>query len=501
MTQVNRRLAAMATLIGNGATVSITVLQAFLLIPLSLATIGPHLYSSWLAASEVLIWMQMLDGGLPNLLMQRVGALVGRQDWHAAARWSSTTFLWLLVIGVLLLAAAVGLAPRVVDWLSVTASSQATFVACFRTAALASVLLMLSNGAVALSRGVQDTGLVSALQVAGAAAGLCVSLGLLIAGWGLWALAFGMLVRALLSATGAVCLLARLARRGHSWWASPSIVVSREILGLVPSMSVGNVAYALGNNSEVLLVTSVLGPGPALTYALTRRAFDGVRSLLDTVAWAVSGGFAHLVTAVDRHRAQSVLREILWLRIGIAALGLGTVVAVNESFVSLLFGASHFGGFWLTVAFALQMMLTGQSFLVNYLWRATGHVREGSLMLGAEAVARVILMAISLYVLGSVGAPLAAALVSLFALVLVHRRLRATLPAAPSEPDTAPAPWAPVLISAGAVLVALLPMPMTWTATAAVTTAMAIGGGGLLWIGQPAHARARIAGLLNLRSR
>lgn len=501
MTQVNRRFAAMATLMGNGATVTITVLQAFLLIPLSLATLGPHLYSSWLAASEILVWIQMLDGGLPNLLMQRVGALAGRQDWRMAARWSSTTFLWLFVVGGVLLSAAIVLAPMVADRLFVASAAQTTFVDCFRTAALASVLLLLSNGAVALSRGVQNTGLVSALQVTGAVSGLLVSLGLLIAGWGLWALALGLLVRAVVAMAGAVWLLARLSRHGHSWWTSPSSAVSREILGLVPSMSVGNVAYALGNNSEVLLVTTVLGPIPALAYALTRRAFDGVRSLLDTIAWAAAGGFAHLAAAADGHRSRAVLLEILSLRIGLAALGLGIVVAVNESFVTLLFGASNFGGFWLTLAFAIQLMLGGQSFLVNYLWRATGHVREGSLMLGAEAVARVILMSMGLFIAGSVGAPLAASVVSLFAFLVVYRRLDASLPAGPVEPDERLAHWVPVSIAVAAIVIALLPVPVSWPATAAVVTVMVAGGGVLLWIGQPARARASFAGMLQRRWR
>lgn len=482
MSRVNRRSAALATLAGNGLTVTITVAQAFLLIPLCLAYLGPNLYGSWLAAAEVLIWVQMLDGGLPNLLMQRVGALAGRSEWAAAARWTSTILAALCVIGLSLLALASSLAPAVGDWVAVGAADRSTFVACFRTAALASVLLMLGNGCVGLSRGVQRTALINVTQVCGAVTGLVVSMALLVAGWGLWALAIGLLARAVVAIAGAVVFLARLPPAGTSWWASPSSATAGEVGRLMPYMSTASIGYVLATNSEVLLVTTFLGPLPALAYALTRRAFDGVRTLLDTIAWAVSGGFAHLVTADDRSRSRAVLREILWVRLGVASVGVGIIVAVNAAFVSLLFGPDNFGGIVLTLAFALHIMLSGQSFLANYLWRASGYVREGSLMLGAEAGVRVVAMALGLLVWGLPGAPVAAAVVSGIALVVVHRRLDRTLPAGEAGRVKAPAVWTPAVVLTLATAVALAPTPLTWWTVG--TTVVVIGalGGGLLWL-------------------
>ena len=120
----------------------------------------------------------------------------------------------------------------------------------------------------------------------------------------------------------------------------------------------------------------MFGPVAAAVYALTRRAMDGVRSLLESIAWAVYGGFAELVTAQDRQRARVVLHEILWLRLGAACLCGAVVLGVNEAFVTLLFGADNFGGILLTAGFAAQMILSGQSFLANYLFRAAGHMQK-----------------------------------------------------------------------------------------------------------------------------
>ena len=74
----SRRRAALSTLFGTGATVAITIAQAFILIPLCLTYLGGGLYGAWLAASELLVWLQLLDLGIPNLMTQRIGASVGQ---------------------------------------------------------------------------------------------------------------------------------------------------------------------------------------------------------------------------------------------------------------------------------------------------------------------------------------------------------------------------------------------------------------------------------------
>ena len=76
----SRRRAALSTLFGTGATVAITIAQAFILIPLWLTYLGGGLYGAWLATSELLVWLQLLDLGIPNLMTQRIGASVGQCD-------------------------------------------------------------------------------------------------------------------------------------------------------------------------------------------------------------------------------------------------------------------------------------------------------------------------------------------------------------------------------------------------------------------------------------
>ena len=361
----SRRRAALSTLFGTGATVAITIAQAFILIPLCLTYLGAGLYGAWLAASELLVWLQLLDLGIPNLMTQRIGASVGENDEVAVSRWSGTGLCVLTLISLALAAVAILFAPLVTVWARVPASEAGAFTASFRLGAVASAMLLGYHGVLGIARGVQLTGLVNAAQVTAALGGLLVSAALLVAGYGIWSLAFGLLARALVSVAAAAHFIIDARKTAGVRLGRPSAVVLRDMAALAPSMAGANAGYLLANYTEVMLVNTMFGPVAAAVYALTRRAIDGVRSLLESIAWAVYGGFAQLVTAADRHRARALLQEILWLRLGAACLCGAVVLGVNEAFVTLLFGAENFGGILLTAGFAAQMIVSGQSLPVE----------------------------------------------------------------------------------------------------------------------------------------
>jgi O-antigen/teichoic acid export membrane protein len=485
MSGSSRRHAALATLAGTGATVAITVAQAVLLIPLCLRYLGTPLYGAWLGASELLVWIQLLDVGIPNLVTQRVGAAVGRTDLEEAARWASTGLLILSVIAVALVVVGMIASPLVAGWARVDEADAGVFTACFRLGVVASALLLVFNGGVGLSRGVQRTGVVNVAQVTGAIVGLSTSAAMLLVGAGLWALAVGLLARALVSVAGGIVFLAGLPAPTR-WIGRPSRRVAGEVAGLAPSMAAASVGYLLANNSEILLVTTIFGPVPAAIYALTRRAIDGVRSLLDSIAYAVHGAFAHLVTADDRHRARRVLGELLSLRLAIACLAGAIAASVNRPFVTLLFGAENFGGVWLTMAFVVQLVVGGQALLANFLFRAAGHVREGSLLLAADAIARVLAMSACLLMVGLAGAPAAAACVSVVSLVVTLRWLGAALPDS-ADPGAGRRAFAlaPIVVLFGGLIVASSWTPESWGEVLLTAGTVAFAGSLVLWHVQP----------------
>ena len=484
----SRRRAALATAVGHSATVAITVLQAFVLLPLSLSILGAPVLGAWLAASELLIWIQLCDLGVPQLLTQKVGSAIGRGDLALAIRWSATGLLLLASAACVLTAAGVAAAPMVATWVGVPTDAQAEFIECFRVAGFASGTILLFNGVLGLSRGTQRPALVQTAQVVGVASGLVSSVYLLLAGWGLWALATGLVVRAVVSIAGGLAFLWTLPEPA-AWLFRPSRPTMAEYRKLGPAMAAGNFGSVLAQNAELLIVASLLGPGAAAVYGLTRRVIDGLKNLLDAFIFAIPGGIAHLITAPDRSRARAVIRDALWLRIGAACLVAAVAVPVNQAFVSLLFGESAYGGLGLTIAFAFQLIVGGQAMLLNVLLRAVGQIRQGNWLLFGESLVRVVALPIGLSAVGLEGAPWSGVVVGLWAVGINRMWLTGALPAGGAAVERLPI--ASVLVPFGlllcGILAGLLWPPTSWAGVVVMASILLVAGTVSLWAAKPSR--------------
>ena len=135
--------------------------------------------------------------------------------------------------------------------------------------------------------------------------------------------------------------------------------------------------YALMNQSESAIVAIVLRPELAAVLVFTRKLLEVGRNIVDMIAFAAYGGVAHLVASAQRHRILQVLAEISTLRLTCAIVGATAYMAVNASLVAVWAGPSQYGGPTLTILMGLQFLVVGQSFLLNYLYRATGPVMKG----------------------------------------------------------------------------------------------------------------------------
>ena len=441
---VNRTRAAGAVLLGTGGSLAVSLAQAVFLIPLCLHYLGPRLYGAWLASGELLVWAQLLDLGLSGLLMHRIGSAAGAGDVDRASEWFSIGTVYL--VGVALALGTIGwfVAEELPGWLGLAGADGPLLRDCFRLGLLGSGLLLVHRAFVTLGAGVQRTALVSGSQVLGSAIGMLVSIGFLVGGRGLWALPVGLLVRGSVTFGGGVLLMLLLRPRGFRLTARLDSGRVAEVAKLLPATATGNLAYILSHHSEVTLVAILLRPELATIYALTRKGVETVRAVLDTIAVSVQAGFAHLVSSPDRRRSRRVMGEALRIRFALAAVTGSCILALNESLVRLLFGPEVWGGDLLTAAFVAHMLVGGQAYLANALFRATGAIGSGALLYGLEAVLRVALAAGALLAIGLFGAPVAGAAVAAFSLWFFWRLLRSRLP--PSSPPLAPvrsrlAPW------------------------------------------------------------
>lgn len=434
----NRRAAVASTLAGSSFNLLLISVQAVLLIPLYMHYIGPRLYGAWLASGEILLWLHAFDLGLPSLLLQRIGAAHGRRAVTEVGEWFFSGLVVLGAAALVVLGAGWGIAVILPGFFDLPPEEAVLLRDCFLVGAAATALMIASNAVVGLARGVQKTGFFAVMTVLGSLASLLVALGLILAGAGLWAVALGLAARALVIGLASIVFVFRgidAATRAAFAVRRPIV---RELAAVSPLTAAGGLSYALMTQSEITLIAVLVSPALAAAYAMTRKAADLGRALLDGVGVATYGSFAHLVASEDAHRALRVHTQIRRLRL-VVAVGLAAAyIAVNASLVAVWIGPEHYSGFAMTQVFALQLVVLGDAYLLNYLYRATGPVLRGSAASVVEAAARIPLMIGMVMAFGAIGAPIATVITALAATAIVlrwtHARLRQATERAPESP-------------------------------------------------------------------
>lgn len=428
MKLTGRRAATIATLLGTTSNTLIVSIQALLLIPLYLAAIGPRLYGAWLGSGDILVWMQAFDFGLPNLMIQRIGAAHGQGDTQAVGEHFGTGLLVLSLLGVVVALLAYLISYPLPDWMGITGSEATILRRCFRVGSIATAFIISSNSVVGLARGIQDTSFINASVVLASLVGFGVSTVFILTGWGLWAIVFGLVARATIVLTGSAIFTLRALQVGQISSIRIGRAILREYVTVSPITGLAGISYTLMNQSASAIAAIFVRPELATVYTITRRAGDVVRSLIDTIAVASYGSFAHLVASEEQHRSRDIYRQIHSIRLSVAVVLTSAYIAVNGSLVSVWVGSEQYGGNLLTILLGLQIIITGAAYLSNYLYRATGGIVRGSVALIVEALFRVPLMVGLLLSLGITGLPLAAIMTAAIAGLLADRWILSVMP-------------------------------------------------------------------------
>jgi len=403
----SRRRATITTLVGSSANTVIVSVQVLVLMPLYLRAVGPHLYGAWLGAGDFLIWMQAFDLGLPNLMIQRIGVAHGKGDAKAVAEYYATGLAVAALVSLVLAIGASGISFLVPGWMGIAGADARLLQRCFTLGVIAGSISLFNNTIVGLSRAIQDTLFLNCVVLVSTLIGFGVSLGAVLAGVGLWAIPMGLAARALVSIVGSAVFNLKIMRGEMLKHFHVRRAILREFLAVSPATALGGLGYALMNQSESAIVAIVLRPEFAAVLTFTRKLLEVGRNIVDMIAFAAYGGVAHLVASKQRHRILFVHAEITTLRLACAIIGASAYMAVNGSLVPIWAGPAEYGGMALTILLALQFLVVGQSFLLNYLYRAMGPVMRGSLAQLAESLVRVPLLVGLVMLFGLRGIPLA----------------------------------------------------------------------------------------------
>ena len=404
----SRRRGAAVMLAGGYANLLLLTVQGLVLVPVYLRYLGAETYGAWMASGDLLGWLAVLDLGIAGISAQRMAAAHGRGDARGVGEYFGTGLVVKAALVALLTALAVLAAPWVPGWVRLTGPAAADLSACFAVAGLATGLGLLGNLVGALALGTQRMVFVNLAVFLSGAVGIVATLALLVAEWGLWALALGMLARGgvmLLAVGGHAIYVLRqdLRVRARVRWR-----VVKDFAALSPITVLTMVGNAAAARSDAVLIALFYGPRTVTVYVLTRRAADMLSLFLARIGAAVHPGFAHLVGGGDHARAAIVLSQVWRVYLWSAVPSVALYVALNRTFVSLWVGPGQFAGQTVTLLVGLNVLLVGWAALVTYVLGAAGQIARAGMAVFVEAALRILLALVLLRAMGLPGLPLAA---------------------------------------------------------------------------------------------
>lgn len=315
-----------------------------LVVPFVLSRVGSEAYGVWLGLGELVAYSAMADLGVLGVLPWLVAEADGRRDRDELRGLVATGLAASLVAAIAFLAIALGLLALAPNVAGVTSAQHASVMGPLRWLVAGMAAAYPVRVFHAMLMGLQDVTFLGTLGVTQAAVSVALTIGLLVAGEGLYALAAAATVPTLFVAFASAIRLWRIAPDLFRGWKWPSA----RRLGHLTAQGIGSWTAGLGwrmvSASSNLVLLAVAGPAAAVSFALTARLGD----VLTQMSWQLPDaglvGLAQLRGEGNVRRVDEVVVSLFRLTLLGAGAVACIVLAFNPSFVSLWVGEARFAG-------------------------------------------------------------------------------------------------------------------------------------------------------------
>jgi O-antigen/teichoic acid export membrane protein len=379
---------------------ALVMTAALWLTPFFLHRIGQHDYGLWLMCGQIIAYILLLDLGVVALIPRETAYATARADTMALARVvarAARIVCWQMPFVALAAAGVWWLIPY--EWHELRAPLGvilATFVVVFPSRILQAVLT-----------GLQDLGYLGAVRMAAWFGGVIVSVLFVELGAGLWGLAGGWIIVQVLEP---VAWWWRMRTRWQNLMPSPLPAPApgdvREHVRHALWVSIAQIAQALLQGTELVLIGRLLGPAAVVSFVCTGKLATVLGNQPQILMQAASPALSELKVAASREYLFDVSSAIARAML----LGSGAVVCavlvVNEAFVGWWVGSTQYGGPVLTLLLLLAMLLRHWNTTTVYTVFCFGHERSISFVTLADGVVTVGASIFLIQFLGPVGAPL-----------------------------------------------------------------------------------------------
>lgn len=325
------------------ARTGIIIVNGVLIVPLYLHYIDFSLFGAWLTTGNLLMWLNMADPGVAEVLLQRIGKACGEDDHTDTGKVVASGLAISVIVFLVVMAGGLWLSYHVAALTSYGGPQTDVLENSFRIALPGAAMSLLANTTCNIVYGFQRTKEAGLAQNLIALLGIGVTTGMLAAGFGLISLACSILLTGGLKLAYSVGHTAVLLRQ-HGVRLQLEKAYTRRFSSVFLYTFGSRLVDTMANNIDLIVVARFVGPQYVAMLELSRRPIRIMLGQINNITVSMLPTLPHLAGTgnLDRLRqtTQTILQTVCWSAGFIA----GGFILFNQSLISLWTGPQSFFG-------------------------------------------------------------------------------------------------------------------------------------------------------------
>lgn len=382
----------------------LTMIIGFWLVPFLLFRIGQHNYGLWLVGTQIMFYLGLLDLGIVALLPREVAFATGRAGsiQNAVELPNLIGETVRVVFGQLpfvILGAFIAWLMIPTDWKALSNPIGLLLIAFVITFPLRIFG--------AIIHGLQDYTFQGGVTLFSYVASTALTILLIVAGAGLYALAIGWFSLQLINSVMSWHRLRRhfpglLPKRlPRLSWERARVRLSQGLW-----VSANQIATVLLTGTDLLIIGKLFGPAAIVPYACTGKLISVLANQPHMLMSAAGPGLSQIKAGESRARLSEVCISIAQATLMLSGAVVCVVLSINQGFVGRWVGPVQYGGYWLTVLILLSMLLRHWNLTVGYTLFSFGYERRLCLTALVDGLLSITMVVPLVWLYGVAGAPL-----------------------------------------------------------------------------------------------
>jgi O-antigen/teichoic acid export membrane protein len=393
----DRRRNAFWGVVFGYCSVAMSLVRNIILVPVYLRSIGLPEYGAWLATGGALALLLVNDFGLAGVVTQRASAAIGAGELQLFGRLSGSATGIGVVVALFLTGISLACLPLLNSLGALPAPQQKDVLHCYVLAVGANAAGIIGATLISIVRSLQRSIIAGTIVLFADIANIVATLIGIAFGAGLYAIAGGLLIRALLITGIGFAAVYLLFRRSLQIGFDFRWSAARELLGDSARFFATSIAMKMQAQANVFFVGAILGPASAGVYGLTVRAHETVLMLTGQINGALVPSITHLVGSGNFRRFREVILRVLLTMAAVTALALTVTVTSNAAFLRLWVGARLFGGQDVSIVMAVALLVSSLGYVAYDALIAQGRFRLVSAVFAATSTLHVVLLMCTLH--------------------------------------------------------------------------------------------------------